>query len=391
VGFGILPSTGPSSRATSRATSRSSSKSKRSDPESLVDQLGSDDEEKLCSGVCTLCFGSCAAISGHRFSCRCHRHNCETPTLPAETPVDILLNDAVDPKTLTRYKAMFSLFTMWLAVFTITIQQALTDLPRLDKLMCDYIQDLCNRHRPVSHAATVLSALQHFHPITKGHLKGSWRSYQAWKFRVSSTVRAAWPVELVFAVTNLAFRCGESSFALFLLLSFHCLLRPAEACSLQRKHIFFRTDLPYLKQLGLVVLENTKTKRKIKSQHVLIEWSALSDLLEYYLGDLLPDQLVFPSYARVLDLTKHFISYLLGSASYLPGGLRGGGATFHYLTHRNIPELQRRGRWLSVRTLEHYIQIAMPFIAVLSWDGKKREKILKLAAPLAALLDIKAS
>ena len=38
-------------------------------------------------------------------------------------------------------------------------------------------------------------------------------------------------------------------------------------------------------------------------------------------------------------------------------GLRGGGATDHWLQYRDLPQLRRRGRWTSGRTLERYIYI----------------------------------
>ena len=41
---------------------------------------------------------------------------------------------------------------------------------------------------------------------------------------------------------------------------------------------------------------------------------------------------------------------------YTLRGLQGGGATDHWLQYRGLPQLRRRGRWTSERTLEKYIQ-----------------------------------
>ena len=39
-----------------------------------------------------------------------------------------------------------------------------------------------------------------------------------------------------------------------------------------------------------------------------------------------------------------------------PGGLRGGGATDHWLRRRDVQALRRRGRWTNIKTLERYVQ-----------------------------------
>ena len=40
------------------------------------------------------------------------------------------------------------------------------------------------------------------------------------------------------------------------------------------------------------------------------------------------------------------------------GGLRAGGATYHWLQFENSGALQRRGRWGSIKALDHYVQEA---------------------------------
>eukprot|EP00971_Amphidinium_carterae_P154168 3057567-Amphidinium_carterae.1 len=45
----------------------------------------------------------------------------------------------------------------------------------------------------------------------------------------------------------------------------------------------------------------------------------------------------------------------LTAMPYVPSGLRGGGATHHFLMHQDVPRLRRRGRWQTERTLQHYL------------------------------------
>ena len=60
------------------------------------------------------------------------------------------------------------------------------------------------------------------------------------------------------------------------------------------------------------------------------------------------------------------------------GSLRTGGATHHWMTTGNAPQLQQLGRWLSIRTMGIYLQelAAITLLSRLSRDS--REKIAEL-------------
>ena len=88
-------------------------------------------------------------------------------------------------------------------------------------------------------------------------------------------------------------------------------------------------------------------------------------------------------------MTRTILIYLLGidlAKNFSPGGLRGGGATLHYLSERNMTELQRRGRWKAPTTLEHYVQVAASLQAKIRWSTAICDKLERHGAPLAALL-----
>ena len=49
----------------------------------------------------------------------------------------------------------------------------------------------------------------------------------------------------------------------------------------------------------------------------------------------------------------------LGISGFMWHGLRGGGATDHWLRNQNLPALRRRGRWANEKTVERYVQEAV--------------------------------
>ena len=57
----------------------------------------------------------------------------------------------------------------------------------------------------------------------------------------------------------------------------------------------------------------------------------------------------------------------IGHLRLLPSGLRGGGACYHMIQHeQNLSRTRRRGRWMSERTLEHYLQHPYSLMALQS-------------------------
>jgi hypothetical protein len=95
----------------------------------------------------------------------------------------------------------------------------------------------------------------------------------------------------------------------------------------------------------------------------------------------------FPSYDALRRIVAKLLHCLLGSVHrYTLGGLRGGGATAHFLLNKNMPLLQRRGRWTSLKSLDHYIQIQGAIFGVLHWDPASRERVSRIAMKYRALL-----
>ena len=70
----------------------------------------------------------------------------------------------------------------------------------------------------------------------------------------------------------------------------------------------------------------------------------------------------------------------LPSQLYTLAGIRAGGATYRFLCDEEISKLQRRGRWTSARTLEHYLQPAVAFLSTSSWSEDSKFKVIHLAS-----------
>lgn len=259
-----------------------------------------------------------------------------------------------------------------------------------DEQLGAYVQHLFTSRKSKSEALAVACAAQHRFPALRGRLPTSWRVLKAWSFQEPSQCRLPWPPQLALALIALANLQGCPEVGFCLALMFHCLLRPAEATCLRRRDLNVGDSMKWLSRpMGVVTIGSPKTRRTgPRIQHVTIDNALLLSDLEQWLQPFHPDVAVFPSYKTLSRLVKAWLSALLGKegAAYTLGGLRAGGATFFYLETENAAFAQRRGRWASQRSLDHYIQTAAAVLGSAAWSGGSRGKVERLAALAPAYL-----
>ena len=101
--------------------------------------------------------------------------------------------------------------------------------------------------------------------------------------------------------------------------------------------------------------------------------------LRDYMKNLVRHDKIFPPYQSTHLYAKRQLERLgLGHMGYTLGGLRGAGVTFRYLLGAQVGHLQRHGRWLSARSLEHYLQPAVTTLDTLEWSPLVQNRALAL-------------
>ena len=63
-----------------------------------------------------------------------------------------------------------------------------------------------------------------------------------------------------------------------------------------------------------------------------------------------------------------------------PAGLRGGGATEHFLRHQDVQGPRRRGRWTQLTTLDRYLQEGVLLLAHRTEEAKRLRHLAHLGA-----------
>ena len=193
-----------------------------------------------------------------------------------------------------------------------------------------------------------------------------WRLLRNWVRAIPLEFRCPVHLDAALALGVYFWVSGVPALTVFTILGFHCLLRPAECMNVTRKDIvlFSNDEVARYGIYGVVLIRRPKTAHMPmhgKVQFVTILDAGVAGLLRnaWAQGAFCRGVLWKGSYQQLLGSWKAAVCRLgLASAGLLPAGLRGGGATEALLTGLPLPELRRRGRWGSERTLEHYLQEA---------------------------------
>ena len=127
-------------------------------------------------------------------------------------------------------------------------------------------------------------------------------------------------------------------------------------------------------------MEEPKTARRCaKLQHVMIYNKWLLDLLKDFLEGMSLMARPFPSYSSLRSSVSFHLERLGAPDGYTLGGIRAGATTHAYLQGEDIQRILRRGRWMSQKSLESYLQPATCFLNMQHWSREAHRKVVSLA------------
>lgn len=238
------------------------------------------------------------------------------------------------------------------------------------------------------------SSCGYFIPDVRAIMRPIWRVVRSCNLALPPEFRAPVPARVALALAAWGWTTGRVRFAIMTLLAHHCLLRPEEARSTLLGDIilFLDPDGPRCPGVfGLVGVRKPKTRRNpahALEQHVLIEDPCLATGLRLLLDRVPPAARSQPLWlgtpAQHLTCWHKGLAALgIADSALVPAGLRGGGATEHYLQNRDVFELRRRGRWTQLATLDRYLQEG---VLLLSSRTQTSSTVNELAALMGPLL-----
>jgi hypothetical protein len=224
----------------------------------------------------------------------------------------------------------------------------------------------------------------------------AWEVGKSWRRLVPVRCHTPVPLAVLLAMQTESIRRGWLLFAAALGLGFLGLLRPSEILNLHLEDVMTPSTLFGPPGRMFLRLGRTKTSHRSGAVHqrVRIDDSVFVPFMEaisklpgaHPRHRLLRDGAC--AFRRRWDAVLHSLGIVQGRFEGLtPARLRAGGATHLFLCTQDIALVKWRGRWVSDRTLEHYLQEMGSASFITTLPEATRDRIASYAARTRQLLE----
>ena len=317
------------------------------------------------------------------------------------TAVDLRQRALGTDATRERRERLLARLEEWLATQGLeSLDRLAQQPPHLDRVLANYGQHLWSTDRSQGDFAETLNHVAKLYRWVRGQLGGAWDVRTAWQVMEPGENRAPVPPRLALALVTLFFLWEWREVAALVALGFEAALRPGDLLYLTRADLRFPQEHGGFTRALFVVLRHSKTRelRGARWQHVRVSCPVVVRILQIVFWSRDRDSFLFTCAgahsARSRQLAAHFASGLhaldvpYGQAyGFTLAGLRAGGITAYFEATQNIDMTRWRGRWDSLRSLEHYVQELASHEAFTRLHPVTRARIFRLASLLQAVLD----
>ena len=288
---------------------------------------------------------------------------------------------------------MLQAFSNWLSWRGVSLKGLLEEAGLRPEAVCDllvaYGRELFDAGRPFSHYSETINAIGSKKPTIRRLLTGAWDLAFAWlrEEPYEHHVACPYPVLLALLVTSLTW--GWTRVAGILALSWAGLCRIGEVLGARREDLILPQDVGFTSAFILLKVQEPKTRfRAARHQVAKVEYTDLVDLISSVFQDLRPGDFLWGASAQTLRNRFKSLLTSLGLAASSSkerraldlGSLRPGGATFLLQLTEDSELVRRRGRWLSARTMEVYLQESAATLFLPSLPAEVRDRVLLVAA-----------
>ena len=283
---------------------------------------------------------------------------------------NLVSSRAVRPQTRDKRLVYLERFRRWLleeksTSLRMLLEQKPPDPEKVNDLLIEYGKQLYYGGKAYGIYAETVNAIAAERPLIRRQLTAAWDLAFCWLADEPTCHHPAMPLSILTAMVTTALTWGWPYEAAVLMLSWAGVMRIGEVLCALRRDLVLPVDAAPGTSFALVIIRAPKTRgRAANHQSARIDQSDIIAFLTSMYGSSPADSSIWPYSAATLR--KRFVNLL--NALELPtekrgearpfdlGSLRPGGATW-LLHHTGDLELVRhRGRWLSVRTMNIYLQ-----------------------------------
>ena len=314
--------------------------------------------------------------------------------------VHLAADRAVKQKTRENRVVLLDLFAAWIVetgqgCFGEIIAEKPPDGERIGRLLVSYGKTLYYGGKSYTRYAETINAIAAHRPILRRQLGEAWDLAFAWLQDEPGGHHPALPGSILLAALTVCLMWGWEKEAAAFALMWAGILRVGELVAAVRSDLVLPRDTAPGQSFVLLRIKEPKTRgRGAKHQSARVDPEDLVHLLDLVYKDLDGIAALWPLSAATLrkrfeavmvqlkiptQKTKEFRPFELAS-------FRAGGATW-LLGRTEAPDLvRRRGRWLSAKSMEIYLQEITVATCWPKLDSETRERIQIFAGCFAQVL-----
>lgn len=260
-------------------------------------------------------------------------------------------------------------FDGWLKVQGLDLDALLNvpqpDIDGINLLLERYGRELYGAGRPYNHYAETINGISARRPRIRRSLQQAWDVAYAWLRNEPPIHHVALPWQALLAILVTALTWGWVRVAGVVALSWGAVTRIGEVLSASRRHLVLPADIGNTVGYALLEIQEPKTRfTTARHQAARLDQPQLLVILRMAFEGLSPDQKLWPMSPQTMR-TRFAKLLAANGLSGLPSGLsrgidlgslRAGGASWLLLTSEDSELTRRRGRWISNRIMEIYVQ-----------------------------------
>ena len=312
-------------------------------------------------------------------------------------PLSLIADRVVRPVTRDNRAKLTTAFDEWLREIRNTNLEALLGLGPLgaetvaDALVA-YGKALFRAGHPYYKYSETINAVASLRPSIRRGLGYAWDLAFAWMAEEPHVHHRAIPKGVLLALLSLALAWGWVVEAAVFALSWCGLLRIGEAVAAERRDLVLPCDASPGTPFALLTIRSPKTRgRAARHQSARIDPPDVIQLLSLAFRGLRPGEKLWNGSSETLRRRLNTLQLRLdlveqGKPCFDLSSFRPGGATWMIQATENSELVRRRGRWLSTRVMDIYLQevVATTFIPAL--DPRKRSVLEGLSAAFTDVL-----
>ena len=273
------------------------------------------------------------------------------------------------------------------------LQRSTSHIEDINTLLSAYGRKMYDGGRPYGQFAETINAVVQEQPNLRRLLQPSWDVAFAWVRSEPPSHRLALPWQIFLAVLSLSLSWGWSMVAGALGLMWGGLLRPGELLASKRSDLLLPMDTNYTNGFALLAIEEPKTRyTAARHQCAKIDSDDILRVLELAYRQLRPHEKLWPFSGQLLrSRFRQLLSSLglqtAGSRTLELSSLRPGAATWLLTVTENAELTRRRGRWISPKVMEIYVQETSAARFMVALTERQRECVFSLANVFLKILD----